>query len=84
MALVVSVHRVQTATGDAVRGRVAAAFQAGDAVAALIGAALGPAVAALFGLAVALPALCGLVLLTAVVAARLPAERSLSVAESAA
>ncbi|MEO3780113.1 MFS transporter [Micromonospora sp. B11E3] len=83
VALVVSVQRVQMGTGDAVRGRVVAAFQAGDALAALTGAVLGPAVAVLFGLAAALPALCGLLLLAAVVAARLPAEGSLPVAELA-
>jgi MFS family permease len=48
--LVTVQHLVQVVTPDAVLGRVAAAFSAGDAAAAVVGSVAGPALAAAVGL----------------------------------
>ncbi|WP_027342270.1 MFS transporter [Hamadaea tsunoensis] len=50
VATVLTGHRMQTATPDGLRGRVAAAFGASDALAAVAGAVLAPALVAGFGL----------------------------------
>ena len=65
---VVTGHRLQTATPDAILGRVSAAFHTSDATAAVAGALIAPAVVALAGLAAALNALSGAVLVTAALA----------------
>jgi predicted MFS family arabinose efflux permease len=56
VAQVVTGHRLQTSTPDAVLGRVSAAFHTSDSVAAVAGALIGPAVTALSGLGTALNA----------------------------
>lgn len=66
---VVTGHRLQTSTPNAVLGRVAAAFYAGDSVAAVSGALLAPAAVSLAGLDTALLALSAAVLATAALAA---------------
>jgi predicted MFS family arabinose efflux permease len=68
VAQVVTGHRLQTSTPDAVLGRVSAAFYTSDCVAAVAGALIAPAIVALTGLAAALDALSAAVLVTAVMA----------------
>jgi len=68
VAQVVTGHRLQTSTPDAVLGRVAAAFHTSDAVAAVVGALIAPAVVALTDLGVALAILSATVLVTAAMA----------------
>jgi predicted MFS family arabinose efflux permease len=68
VAQVVTGHRLQTSTPDAVLGRVSAAFHTSDAVAAVTGALVAPAVAALAGLGTALSAFSAAVLVTAALA----------------
>ena len=65
VAQVVTGHRLQTSTPDAVLGRVSAAFYTSDAVAAVTGALIAPAVVALTGLGTALISLSAAVLATA-------------------
>jgi len=66
---VVIVHRMQTATPDRARGRVAAAFFASDATATLAGAVAAPVAVAHLALGTALNAFSGAVLIAAVAAA---------------
>jgi MFS family permease len=68
VAQIVTVHRLQISTPDAVLGRVSAAFYTSDAVAAVVGALIAPAVVALTGLGVALAILSATVLFTAAMA----------------
>ena len=68
VAQVVTGHRLQTSTPDAVLGRVSAAFYTSDATAAVAGALIAPAVVALTALATALNALSAAVLVTAALA----------------
>jgi predicted MFS family arabinose efflux permease len=68
VAQVVSGHRLQTSTPDAVLGRVSAAFYTSDALAAVIGALVAPAVVALTGLGVALATVSTTVLATGAMA----------------
>jgi predicted MFS family arabinose efflux permease len=68
-ALVVTGHHLQLCTPDRVRGRVSAAFQASDAVAAVAGALAAPALVALADLGRAVLVLSVAVLVAAAVAA---------------
>jgi predicted MFS family arabinose efflux permease len=68
VAQVVTGHRLQTSTPDAVLGRVSAAFYTSDSVAAVAGALIAPAVVAFTGLGTALIALSAAVLAAAAMA----------------
>jgi predicted MFS family arabinose efflux permease len=68
IALVVTAHHLQLSCPDEVRGRVSAAFQTSDAIAAVAGALAAPTVVALAGLAGAMVALSVAVLVAAAVA----------------
>jgi MFS family permease len=69
VAQVVTGHRLQTSTPDAVLGRVSAAFYTSDSIAAVTGALIGPAVVALTSLGTALNAFSAAVLIAAAMAA---------------
>jgi MFS family permease len=65
VAQVVTGHRLQVSTPDAVLGRVSAVFHTSDCVAAVAGALIAPAIVALTGLGAALGSFSALVLVTA-------------------
>jgi MFS family permease len=69
IVLVLTQHRLQAATPDAILGRVSAVFYASDATAAVAGALVGPALAAATSLGAGLNILSAAVLATALVAA---------------
>lgn len=76
IAMVVTQHRVQTATPDAMLGRVGAAFYAGDATAAVTGAVAGPALVAATDLGIGLNVFSGAIIGVAALAAHLlPRDR---------
>jgi hypothetical protein len=68
VAQVITGHRLQTSTPDAVLGRVSAVFYTNDSIAAVTGALIAPAVVVLAGLGTALIALSAAVLAAAAVA----------------
>lgn len=68
VAQVVTGHRLQTSTPDAVRGRVSAAFYTSDSIAAVAGALVAPAGVAFIGLGTALIGFSAAVLATAAMA----------------
>ena len=75
VAAVVTQHALQARTPEDMIGRVAAAFLASDAAAAVLGALVGPLLAGAVGLGGALDAFSGLVLAAACAAGR-PARRA--------